>query len=95
MIKIKAWNASKTQSIRFAHGAGPSTAIAKFYNAEIDNFGRKVFVHELIRGSLVKLRYWQCYRAILFIKNKGDTQVERQPARSLKHFMNNYTTSSI
>jgi len=40
MIKIKAWNASN------------SPAIAKFHNAEIDDFGHKVFVHDLIRGSL-------------------------------------------
>ena len=40
-IKIKAWNA--------AH----SMAIGKFHNAEIDCFGRKRFVHDLIRGSLV------------------------------------------
>ena len=40
MIKIKAWNASN------------SRAIAKFHNAEIDYFEHKMFVHDLIRGSL-------------------------------------------
>ena len=42
MIKLKAWNASN------------SRAIAKFHNAEIDYFGHNAFIHELIRGSLVK-----------------------------------------
>jgi len=40
MIKLKAWNASN------------SKAIAKFHNAEIDNYGHNAFIHELIRGSL-------------------------------------------
>ena len=44
MIKIKAWNASN------------SRAIAKFHNAEIDYFGHKMFVHDLIRGSLVSAK---------------------------------------
>ena len=39
-IKIKAWNAAN------------SPAISKFHNAEIECFGRKLFVHDLIRGSL-------------------------------------------
>jgi len=52
MIKIKAWNASKTQSNRYAHGASLSPAIAKFHSAEIDYFGHKMFDHDLIRGSL-------------------------------------------
>ena len=51
-IKIKAWNASKTHCIRFAHGASLSPAIAKFHNAEIDCFGHKLVAHELISGSL-------------------------------------------
>jgi hypothetical protein len=63
-VKFKAWNASKTQSIRCsqsirsahgldpAHGASLSRAIAKFHNAEIDHFGHNAFIHELIRGSL-------------------------------------------
>ncbi len=52
MIKIKARNASKTQSNRFAHGASFSTAIAKFRNAEIDYLVPKMIGHDLIRGSL-------------------------------------------
>jgi hypothetical protein len=52
MIKFKAWNASKTHSIRCAHGASFSRAIAKFHNAEIDHFEHNAFIHELIRGSL-------------------------------------------
>jgi len=42
MIKFKAWNASNIR------------AIAKFYNTEIGHFGHNAFIHELIRGSLVK-----------------------------------------
>ena len=55
MIKFKAWNVSKTQSNRCAHGASFSRAIAKFHNAEIGHFGRNAFIHELIRGSLDKI----------------------------------------
>jgi hypothetical protein len=69
-IKIKAWNAARTHSIRCAHGLGPAHGISispakagpmsaanavglgEFHNAEIDCFGRKMFVHDLIRGSL-------------------------------------------
>jgi hypothetical protein len=43
---------AKTHCIRFAHGASLSTAIGKFHNAEIECFGHKLFVHDLIRGSL-------------------------------------------
>ncbi len=43
MIKFKAWNASN------------SRAIAKFHNTEIGHFGHNAFIHEVIRGSLVKL----------------------------------------
>jgi len=56
MIKIKARNAGKTQSNRFAHGASLSRAIAKFRNAEIDRFGPKIIGHDLIIGSLTTSR---------------------------------------
>jgi hypothetical protein len=54
MIKIKAGNARKTQSNRYAHGASFSMAIAKFPNAEIDHFRLKLIVHVLIRDSLTR-----------------------------------------
>jgi hypothetical protein len=54
-IKIKAWNA--------AH----SMAMGKFHNAEIDCFGRKLFVHDLIRGSL-ELAFCRVVELVEFIE---------------------------
>ena len=58
MIKIKAWNVSKTQSNRYAHGASLSQAIAKFHKAEIDYFGHKMFDHDLTIGPLRASHYF-------------------------------------
>ncbi len=55
MCQIKAPIAGKTQSIRFAHGASFSKAIAKIGNAELAHFTKQMLIHELIRGSLAKL----------------------------------------
>jgi len=52
MIKIKARNASKTQSNRLAHGASFSKAIAKFRNADIVYLVPNMVGYDLIRGSL-------------------------------------------
>ncbi len=58
MIKFKAWNASN------------SRAIAKFHNAEIGDFGHNAFIHELIRGSLIRLSH--LFLAIFLSCNERD-----------------------
>jgi len=55
MRQFKAPIAGKTQSIRFAHGASFSKAIAKIGNAELVHFNRQMLIHELIRGSLTRI----------------------------------------
>ena len=57
MRQIKAPVAGKTQSIRFAHGASFSKAIAKIGNAELVHFNKQMLIHELIRGSLGSFRH--------------------------------------
>jgi hypothetical protein len=59
MIKFKAWNARPLIDILSSrHWHFPvlrnSRAIAKFHNMGIGHFEHSAFIHELIRGSLVK-----------------------------------------
>jgi hypothetical protein len=51
-VQFKAPIAGKAQSIRSAHGASFSKAIAKIGNAELAHFNKQMLIHELIRGSL-------------------------------------------
>ena len=50
-IAGKAQSNRFSQSIRFAHGASLSKAIAKIGNAELVHFNKQMLIHELIRGS--------------------------------------------
>ena len=70
MVKFKAWNASN------------SRAIAKFHNAEIGHFGHNMFIHELIRGSLVDLLF---VRITQLIKTLHIRQTGAQRARGDKN----------
>jgi hypothetical protein len=56
-VQFKAWNARPLNDILSPrHWHFPmlrnSTAIAKFHNMGIGQFGHNAFIHELIRGSL-------------------------------------------
>ena len=50
--QVEARIAVKTQSNRFAHGAGPSHSIRKICKEELAHFNQQLLIHELIKGSL-------------------------------------------
>ena len=60
MIKIKAWNASNSTAIaKFTKLPLLLTPLTYFHvgDAETDYFRHKMFVHDLIRGSLISAYY--------------------------------------